>query len=60
MEDLVELASEGDEGEVDGVEHQLDAHEHHQDVAPDEHADRPDGEQGGGQGEVPLPSHAHA
>ena len=47
-------AGEGDEGEVDGVEHQLDAHEHHQRVAPDQQADGADGEQHGGQHEVPA------
>ena len=36
--DVVEHAGEGDEGEVGGVEHQLDAHEHHEHVAPHEQA----------------------
>ena len=40
--DVVEHAGEGDEGQVDGVEHQLDAHEHHQHVAPDQQADGAD------------------
>src|SRR5579875_172924 len=35
----------GDERQVDGVEHQLDAHEHHDRVAPQEHTGRADGEQ---------------
>ena len=39
--------------EVDGVEHQLDAHEHHERVAPHEHADGADAEQHGGEHEVP-------
>ena len=40
--DVVEHAGEGDEGEVDRVEHELDAHEHDERVAPDEHADGAD------------------
>src|SRR3954453_21314164 len=32
--DVVEGMGERDECEVDGVEHQLDAHEHHEGVAP--------------------------
>src|SRR5690349_2678329 len=35
----------GDQGEVDGVEHQLDAHEHDDRVAPHQDADGADGEQ---------------
>ena len=31
--DVVQLSGERHEGEVDGVEHQLDAHEHHDHVA---------------------------
>ena len=34
-----------DEREVHRVEHELDAHEHHEHVAPDEQADRADGEE---------------
>src|SRR5579863_10058458 len=34
--DVVEHAGEGHEGEVGGVEHELDAHEHDEHVAPDE------------------------
>ena len=41
-----------DEGEVAGVEHQLDAHEDHDRVAPDQHAGGADGEQQGCQIEV--------
>ena len=37
-----ELAGERDEGEIGGVQHELDAHEHHEDVAPDEQADGAD------------------
>ena len=51
--DVVERSGEGHEGEVDGVEHQLDAHEHHQRVAPDQQADGADGEQDGAEHEVP-------
>src|SRR6201998_4143412 len=36
---------ERDERQVDGVEHQLDAHEHHDGVAAQQHACGPDGEQ---------------
>src|SRR3712207_909860 len=39
-----QVVGEGNEGEVDGVDHQLDAHEHHDRVAPDQCAPRPDGE----------------
>src|SRR5829696_3410679 len=38
------IISEGDEREVDGVDHQLHAHEHHHRVAPDQHPPHPDGE----------------
>ena len=40
-------ARERDQGEVDRVEHQLDAHEHHDRVLAHEHADRADREQCG-------------
>ena len=43
--DVVQLAGEGDEGEVGGVQHQLDAHEHHEHVAPHEQADGADREE---------------
>src|SRR5207302_808262 len=49
----VEEAPEGDEGEVDGVEHQLDRHEDDQRVAPDQHAQRADHEQRGAQPDQP-------
>src|SRR3712207_1128868 len=39
-----QVVGEGHEGEVDGVDHQLDAHEHHDRVAPDQCAPRPDSE----------------
>ena len=35
-------ADEGHEGQVHGVEHQLDAHEHHERVAAHQQADRAD------------------
>src|SRR6185312_2534879 len=38
-------AGERDEREVDRVEHQLDEHEHHERVAPQQHTGRADGEQ---------------
>src|SRR5688572_1279467 len=58
--DVVELSGEGDEGEVHGVEHELDAHEHDEHVAPDQQAHGADGEQARGQGEVPLAVHGHS
>src|SRR5690348_9502639 len=39
------VAGQGDEVQVGGVEHELDAHEDHQRVAADEHARDADGEQ---------------
>src|ERR1700729_3668209 len=58
--DVVEHAGEGDEGEVGRVEHQLNAHQHDQDVAPHQEADGTDGEDDGGQAEVPGSREAHA
>ena len=58
--DVVEHAGEGDEGEVGGVEHELDAHEHDQHVAPHQQADGADGEDDGGQAQVPGSREAHA
>src|SRR3954447_13716746 len=49
---VVELPGEGHEREVHRVQHQLDAHEHHEHVAADQHADRTDGEYHRGQHEV--------
>src|SRR5882757_8788434 len=43
---------EGDQGEVHRVQHQLDAHEHHDGVAAHQHPDRADGEQQRGQQQV--------
>src|SRR5690606_27989940 len=51
---VVERAAGGDQGQVHRVEHQLDAHEHDQRVAPDEEAQRPDQEQGGGERHIPT------
>src|SRR5581483_4269790 len=48
---------ERDERQVDRVEHQLDAHEHDDRVSPDEHAERADREQHGGQVEVVVGAH---
>src|SRR5690242_2364083 len=45
-------AAERDQRQVAGVEHQLDAHEQHDRVAPDQHPDRPDGEQDAGEHDV--------
>jgi hypothetical protein len=44
------------EGEVHGVEHQLDAHEHDEGVAPHQDAEQADGEQHRSQGHVPAGS----
>ena len=49
---LPKRADEGDEAQVDGVEHQLDAHEDHERVAPHEHADRAHREQHGREDQV--------
>src|SRR5215218_3220323 len=38
--------------QVDGVQHQLDAHEHHDGVAPDQHSGHADAEQDGRQEQV--------
>src|SRR4051812_25259907 len=57
--DVVQLPGVGDEGEVDGVEHQLDAHEHDQHVPADQQSDGPDGEQGRAQAEVPAFGETH-
>ncbi len=43
---------EGDEGQVDGVEHQLNGHEDGDDVALDEKGGDADGEEDGGEDEV--------
>src|SRR5215207_2973751 len=43
---------EGDERQVDRVQHQLDAHEHHDGVAPDQHSGHADAEQDGRQEQV--------
>ena len=51
--DVAEHPGEGHEGQVGGVQHQLDAHEHDQHVAPDQQADGADGEQHGRQAQVP-------
>ena len=39
------VAREGEEGEVGGVEHQLDAHEDHQRVAAHQHAEHAQAEE---------------
>ena len=47
-------AREGEEGEVGGVEHQLDAHEDHQRVAADQHAEHAQAEEQRGEEQVVL------
>ena len=39
------LACEGEERQVGGVQHQLDAHEHHQGIAANQNAEHPHAEQ---------------
>src|SRR5215218_4468082 len=56
--DVVERLREADERDVDGVEHQLDAHEHHDRFLADEQAGCADGEQGGGHDDVGGLAHA--
>src|SRR6516225_1778155 len=51
---------ERDEGQVARVQHQLDAHEYDDRVAPHEHADPADHEQDHGQGHVVNRAHASA
>ena len=57
--DVVEHACEGHEGEVGRVEHQLDAHEHHEYVAPHEDPQRSDREEHHAEGEVPVAVDGH-
>src|SRR5215210_2915740 len=54
---VAEHAAEGDEGEVAGVQHQLEAKQDDQRTAPDQHAARPDGEEQRGEHDVPLGGH---
>src|SRR5215203_710154 len=49
-----QVIGEGHEGEVDAVDHELHAHKHHDRVAPDQRAPRPDGEQDRPHHQVPL------
>src|SRR5918911_4441337 len=49
-----QVIGEGHERKVHGVDHQLDAHEHHDRVAPDQSAPRPDGEHDRSHHEVAL------
>ena len=48
------LLREGDEAEVDAVEHQLHAHQHHQHVAADDDADQAEREQRHGDADEQL------
>src|SRR5918997_7119613 len=49
-----QIIGEGHEREVDGVDHQLDAHEHDDRVAPDQRAPRADGEHDRPHHQIPL------
>ena len=51
--------AERDDREVDGVEHQLDRHQHADRVAPGEEAERPDREEEPGQDQVGVERVAH-
>src|SRR5690606_18751776 len=51
--EVAQDAGEGDEAEAHGIEHQLDAHEHDERVAPHEQTDAADGEEQRRQHEVP-------
>src|SRR4051794_37037228 len=57
--DVAQLHGEGDERQVDRVEHQLDAHEQHERVASHHHAERTDSEQNGGEDHVPRGGRLH-
>src|SRR5690348_10052855 len=56
----VQEVRERHEREVDGVEHQLDGHEHHQRVAAHEHADRADGEEQRADDQIGVERHSVA
>src|SRR5665213_3060941 len=58
--DVAERAREGDEGEVDGVQHQFNAHEHDERRAPSQESESADPEEHGGQDEVPRGGDVHA
>src|SRR6266542_1744126 len=51
-------AREGDEVDVDGVQHELDAEEDAHGIPPCHHAKEADGEEDGGQGEIGTEAHA--
>jgi hypothetical protein len=48
-----EVAPEGDQVDVDGVEHELDAHQNRHGVLAGQHAVQPNAKQGGGEDEIP-------
>src|SRR6478735_6736622 len=59
-DDAIEVAPdvrEGHQRQVHGIEHQLDAHEHHDCVFPDQEANRSDAEQQRGQDQVVVRGH---
>ena len=60
VQHVAQLRVEGDEVEVDRVEHQLDAHQHEHGVATGEHAVHPDREQTAGQHQRPPQRHQSA
>src|SRR5215207_9790917 len=54
---VADHAAEGDEGEVAGVQHQLEAEEDHQGAAADQDPDRAGGEEQGREDDEPLGRH---
>src|SRR5580692_7619122 len=58
--DVVQRPRERDEGEVDGVQHQFDAHEHDERRTPGQESEGADAEEPGGQDEIPRGGDVHA
>src|SRR5580658_858684 len=58
--DVIQRAREGDESEVHGVQHQLDAHEHDERRTARQETEGADAEERGGEDEVPRGGDVHA
>ena len=56
-DDVAVEAREGDQVDVDGVQHQLDAEQDADGVAPRDDAEEADAEEHGGEGEIGLEPH---
>src|SRR5439155_26327090 len=56
---VVQVASEGDEGEVSSVEHDLEREQDDERVAADQHAERAHAEQEAGDGQIPRSARSH-